>query len=298
MNFVIHRHQGTPDSHSLKPFISLSLLVTALAPLNLSAAAWSSQEMLVFELVNHQRAINNLDPLQQDDQLHASAVSHSQSMADNGFFSHTTLVGGNGEGPAQRISYAGYRFTVGGENIAAGHGRILGDPPTQLNPLDAAHHVMYGTADLDEYNAFFYEETGIITNPVSSWNEVGVGVLADDWDAWHEYRLTPFSCDFDGDGKVDGECSSDGGWMGSQGHRETILDELFEDIGVGYVWDPDDTAPILWDEGEIPFPLNTYWTQDFAAGESVAPVPIPGALWLLLSGLGGLVMLGRGRTET
>jgi uncharacterized protein YkwD len=302
MEYVIYKRQGHKSSHSINPFISLLLLVAGLSPLSLSASLWSSQEMLVFELVNHQRAINNLGLLRQDDRLHAAAVSHSQSMAENGFFSHTTLVGGNGEGPAQRINNAGYHFLVGGENIAAGHGRFIGfnGAPVEMDPLYAAYHVMYGTADLNEYNAFF-------SDPVDSWDEVGVGVSGDDWDAWHN-RYTDAgdvevtrnaawyewngSCDFDGDGQADGACIRDGGWMGSHDHRETMLNDLFEDIGVGYVWEPDDIAPVLMDRREVLYPLNTYWTQEFAA-----PVPLPGAVWLLLSGLGGLVILGRGRKE-
>lgn len=276
----IHRCRGGRKSHCLKVLIILLSLSGAAIPFSGNAALWTPRELLVFELVNHQRDINGLYPLRQDDRLHAAAVSHSQSMADDDFFSH---VNPSGEGPGERIIQAGYRFIDGGENIAAGHGRLLGDPPVQMDPLDAARNVMFGTADLDEYNAFF-------TNPVSSWDEVGVGVSGKDWDAWHVYRLTPAPCDFDGDGSIDGECNNNGGWMGSRGHRETLLSDRFLDIGVGYVWEPDDTAPILGENGEIPFPLHTYWTQEFAS-----PVPLPGAIWLLASGLAGLIVLGRGR---
>jgi uncharacterized protein YkwD len=40
------------------------------------------------------------------------------------------------------------------------------------------------------------------------------------------------------------------GWMGSDGHRENILDPNFEDLGVGYS---------VGDDG------NAYWTQNFGA---------------------------------
>ncbi|MEW8509108.1 MAG: hypothetical protein AB2598_20700 [Candidatus Thiodiazotropha sp.] len=133
---------------------------------------------------------------------------------------------------------------------------------------------MYGTDDLLEINDFF-------SNPVTGWEEVGVGVTGEEWNAWFLHQQ---------------EQRQGGGWMGSQGHRENILKFLFDDMGVGYVWDQDGGDGVLLDSGELTdFPLHTYWTQDFASGDSLAPVPLPGAFWLLGSGLLSLIVLGRGR---
>lgn len=58
--------------------------------------------------------------------------------------------------------------------------------------------------------------------------------------------------------------------MGRFGHRENILLDWFTDLGVGLVFDPSAD------------PYYSYWTHNFAAGDTV---PLPSALWLLLSGI-------------
>ncbi|MEW8228759.1 MAG: CAP domain-containing protein [Candidatus Thiodiazotropha endolucinida] len=260
--------------------IGLSLITGLATPIGSIAAVWSPREAAVFDLVNQQRSINNLPHLIQNEQLHASALGHSQSMADNNFFSHTTLAGSNGTTFVDRIREAGHiGWTYGGENIAGGHGRTS-PPAVEMQPLDAARSVMYGTAELDELNAFFFansQESWI------SWDDVGMGVSGDGWNAWHNFmRQTTNN-------------QRDGGWMGSHGHRENILSVLFDEIGVGYFWEPGDTIPILGDHGEISFPLHAYWTQDFTGDDLVAPVPLPGAFWLLGCGVIGLLLLDRRR---
>jgi hypothetical protein len=203
-------------------------------------------------------------------------------MADYNYFSHTTLAGPNvGERPAQRIQNGGYDYRGWGENIAAGQGRA----PTQFNTpspvIDAAHDVMYGTEDFDQINDFFTRNSNVTA---SGWDDLGDGLDGDDWDDWYV------------------EQSGSAGWMGSRGHRNAILNGMYDDLGVGYVWDSTDSLvdadnPLMLDKGEVfEYPMYTYWTQHFAYGDSVeepAPVPLPAAFWLLGSGLLGLIAAGR-----
>ena len=57
-------------------------------------------------------------PLQWHGVLVAAATRHSQDMVDHNFFSHT---GSDNSSPGQRISDAGYGWSLAAENIAAGY---------------------------------------------------------------------------------------------------------------------------------------------------------------------------------
>jgi uncharacterized protein YkwD len=281
MKICGEKKDNKPSLNRLKCLPVIVLGVTLITPLGANAAVWLSEELFVVDMVNQQRGFHNLDPVRRDERLHNSALGHSQSMADNGYFSHTTLEGTNGATPADRMRDAGYDFTHWGENIAAGQGRAAPNFNTQSVPVDAAHDVMYGTEDFNQINTFFSDTVGVTA---AGWDDLGDGLTADDWDLWQD------------------ETNGHGGWMGSRGHRDAILNDLFDDLGVGYVWDTQDTAPILLDDGDIfDQPLYSYWTQHFASGDSnvepPAPVPLPAAIWLLGSGLAGIVLVGR-RKET
>ncbi len=54
-------------------------------------------------------------------QLTRAAYGHSRDMADNNYFSHTSL---DGRTPGTRVSAAGYSWSGVGENIAAGYGNV------------------------------------------------------------------------------------------------------------------------------------------------------------------------------
>ena len=78
----------------------------------------TSVETEVVSLVNLERQIYNLHPLQWDSRLYAAALGHSQDMAQQNYFDHTSL---DGRTPGTRISQAGYPGYTYGENIAAGY---------------------------------------------------------------------------------------------------------------------------------------------------------------------------------
>ena len=75
-------------------------------------------ELAVLELVNDERALVGLPPLDMDVRLSEAAQLHSDDMGVNGYFSHTSQDGTTFD---QRIVAAGYTpWYALGENIAAG----------------------------------------------------------------------------------------------------------------------------------------------------------------------------------
>ncbi|UFR06310.1 sigma-70 family RNA polymerase sigma factor [Streptomyces sp. Go40/10] len=71
----------------------------------------------VVALVNKERAAAGCGPVTEDAQLDRAAQGHSDDMAARGFFDHTNP---DGDGPGERITAAGYRWSTYGENIAKG----------------------------------------------------------------------------------------------------------------------------------------------------------------------------------
>ncbi|MGB8427989.1 MAG: CAP domain-containing protein [Desulfobacterales bacterium] len=80
----------------------------------LAAADFESD---VIELVNSERAARDLHALSYSEELTVAARRHSQDMAAQDYFSHTSL---DGRLFNERITAAGYEYRTCGENIAAG----------------------------------------------------------------------------------------------------------------------------------------------------------------------------------
>ncbi|MEU7410450.1 CAP domain-containing protein, partial [Streptomyces sp. NPDC042638] len=71
----------------------------------------------VVALVNKERAAAGCGPVTEDSQLDTAAQGLSDDMAARGFFDHTDP---DGNGPGERITATGYRWSTYGENIARG----------------------------------------------------------------------------------------------------------------------------------------------------------------------------------
>ena len=125
---------------------------------------WDANEQQVFEMVNLQRSLHGLSDLVADSRLQAAADLHSQDMAINDYFSHTSQ---DGTPFYKRISAQGYQWKSCGENIAAG----------QSNP----YSVMYGTDNLQALSAF---DMGLGHDGFLDWDEVGQDWTGSDWDQW------------------------------------------------------------------------------------------------------------------
>jgi uncharacterized protein YkwD len=114
--------------------------------------ATSSAELAaqVIYLTNQERVSRGLLPLKANANLTTTSSGHSQDMALNDFFGHTSS---NGDTLATRYINAGYvNYVAGGENIAAG--------------FDTAESVMTG----------WMSSTGHLNNILnSSYREIGVG---------------------------------------------------------------------------------------------------------------------------
>jgi uncharacterized YkwD family protein len=88
-------------------------------PPSCDPAGNSSFEAEVINLINQERTNEGLPALSSQSQLTSAARTHSDDMACNNFFSHTSPTTGS---PFDRISAAGYSYSAAGENIAAGYG--------------------------------------------------------------------------------------------------------------------------------------------------------------------------------
>jgi uncharacterized protein YkwD len=116
---------GTPDSRPSEWHIGGISQLTELErdgfyPLKPQPSSYcpTDLETEVVRLINQERTDRGLPALSIDVRLLEAARLHSEDMADQDYFSHTSL---DGRSPWQRISDAGYPMASGGETIAAGY---------------------------------------------------------------------------------------------------------------------------------------------------------------------------------
>ncbi|MEJ2620604.1 MAG: Ig-like domain-containing protein [Candidatus Thiodiazotropha sp.] len=114
----------SPDSWEFTTGSSYNLGSTSQATID---ACMDDSDKLMLTLVNNARAVSRdcgttnyaaVDAIAWHCQLESAALSHSSSMADNDYFSHTGL---DGSSAGDRITATGYSWRAYAENIAAGY---------------------------------------------------------------------------------------------------------------------------------------------------------------------------------
>lgn len=130
----------------------------------LAAAGFESE---VIELVNIERGARNLHALSYSEELTIAARLHSQDMAAQNYFSHTSL---DGRKFSERITAAGYEYRTCGENIAAGQSTPTavvdswmhsdGHRANILNPDYCDIGVGYAAADTADYPHYWTQDFG------------------------------------------------------------------------------------------------------------------------------------------
>jgi uncharacterized protein YkwD len=118
-------------------------------------ASSTDEPCRVFLLVNEERARAGLTPYEYDPALALSAQRHAIDMADQGYFSHTSL---DGRSFSDRTEAAGYEGFPSGENIARG----------QTSPEQV----------MDSWMSSEGHRNNILS---SSSNEIGVGYYESHW---------------------------------------------------------------------------------------------------------------------
>ncbi len=96
-----------------------TLLATPRPPTPTATTATSSTfAARALARTNTYRAQSGCPPLRENAPLDQAALQHSQDMALNGYFDHTSP---SGQTPWDRIHAAGYQYSAAAENIAAGY---------------------------------------------------------------------------------------------------------------------------------------------------------------------------------
>ncbi|MBO3755097.1 MAG: PKD domain-containing protein [Candidatus Brockarchaeota archaeon] len=159
------------DSERRLFLIFLFLFVVSASSVRVCTADLAGEKNTLLSLINEYRQQNGLQPLRVSSALETAAQLHSDDMALNNYYSHTSL---DGRTFVDRIRQAGYTYnTVLGENIAAGiasaqyvfeawknsptHNSIMLDPRFKVIGIGAAYSASayfkyYWTADFGGYD--------------------------------------------------------------------------------------------------------------------------------------------------
>lgn len=108
---------GAGQVATVGPNIEIDIASTAFGPgeATIMEPATSVEDASFAELLNGMRIASDLGPVSYDERLDRAAQKHAQDMAENNYFSHTSLDGRN---VLDRIQAEGYDPRAWGENLA------------------------------------------------------------------------------------------------------------------------------------------------------------------------------------
>jgi uncharacterized protein YkwD/uncharacterized membrane protein required for colicin V production len=119
-------------------------------------------ERRMVELINGERTKIGIPRLTVDVNLVSAARAHSRDMFTRRYFSHVTP---DGKDPAQRLTDAGIKYNLMGENIAyapdvaTAHRGLMDSPEHKANILDPAFlHVGIGIVSTDSFGSMYTQE--------------------------------------------------------------------------------------------------------------------------------------------
>jgi uncharacterized protein YkwD len=127
----------------------------------------SVTEQAIVDLVNQQRQLVGLAPLQADSRLVRAAQIHSQDMAQLGQMEHD-LPGAALPGLQDRLQYVGYAYLSAGENIAFNFpdantvvAAWMNSPGHRANILNPGYtQIGVGVAYDSQHEPYYTEEFG------------------------------------------------------------------------------------------------------------------------------------------
>ena len=131
-------YRSAPSTYRSTSYTSGSASSPASTPSASSVSSASSLEGRMINLINEDRAAEGLKPLRADSSLRTGAMKHSQDMAANSFFSHTSPTYGtfSERAKASGASVSAENLSLNG-SVERAHASLMGSAGHRANIMNA-----------------------------------------------------------------------------------------------------------------------------------------------------------------
>ncbi len=131
-------YRSAPSSYRSTSFASGNTTSPTTSSSASSVSSASSLESRMISLINEDRAAEGLNPLRADSSLRAGAMKHSQDMAANNFFSHTSPTYGtfSERAKASGASVSAENLSLNG-SVERAHASLMGSAGHRANIMNS-----------------------------------------------------------------------------------------------------------------------------------------------------------------